>query len=323
MAENYAAFDEMSRPNATERALESRSDYTMRYLGRFGLGSGLPGPGDVAPEFQPLGDFILTRAAPAMLARCMARGQKPVGFYWRLTLAERNPNEKKALAPPRLMRLHAPSFDFGREGGQQAVLVLLIPSQFFAGAGDLAATYPIEDVGLGALLGDFLLSLERRLPAIEASSTLAEALAALLSDCLAPIVPRQATATDKASQLLFERFCRHIQANLRAPDLGPAQLCQALGVSRSRFYRLFQSVGGVAAYIQLQRLQQARVELAEGPPRPVSQIAEEFGFKDASGFSRSFKKQFGFSPTEARRRAEPSLRRVKPWPSRPSESVDP
>jgi AraC-like DNA-binding protein len=221
------------------------------------------------------------------------------------------------------MRLHAPNVDFAKEEGSQARLVLLIPRLFFSGADDLDATYAVEDLGLGALLGDFLISLDRRLPVLagDAAPSLADALAALLATGLAEIVPRQAAGGDQASPLLFDRICRHIQANLRAPDLGPAQLCHVLGVSRSRLYRLFERVGGVAAYIQLQRLQQARLQLAENAPRPVSQVAEEFGFKDASGFSRSFKKQFGFSPTEARRRAAPGLRRLQP-PSRPCEPFD-
>lgn len=321
MIQDSAFYDEGSLPDAAEISVDAKYDYTMQYLRRTSLVARLPGQDDVAPELHSLGDFVLARAESPVLADLLAARKKSPALYWRLTLVERNPSEKKALAPQRLMRLHAPNADFARQAGQQTILVLLIPEAFFAGAGQLDATYPIEDKGLGALLGDFLLSLEHRLPMTGAAPSLAEAMGALLAACLAPIVPRQPAGLDPASPLLFDRICRHVHDNLRAPNLGPAQLCHELGVSRSRLYRLFEGVGGVAAYIQLQRLQQARVELAEGLPRPVSQIAEEFGFKDASGFSRSFKKQFGFSPTEARRRAAPGLGRLNLY-SRPAESFE-
>jgi AraC-like DNA-binding protein len=50
---------------------------------------------------------------------------------------------------------------------------------------------------------------------------------------------------------------RLIEANVPEPDLGPDFLCQRLGMSRAKLYRLFEPIGGVGAYIQQRRLTRA------------------------------------------------------------------
>ena len=73
------------------------------------------------------------------------------------------------------------------------------------------------------------------------------------------------------------------------------------GLSRSTLYRLFESVGGVAAYIQRERLRAARDALCSPDNiRPIHAIAEACGFADASVFSRAFRHAFGCSPRDAR-----------------------
>ena len=74
-----------------------------------------------------------------------------------------------------------------------------------------------------------------------------------------------------------------------------------VGMSRSNLYRLFEDTGGIARYIQHQRLLEARAILAESASsQTVSMIAEDLCFADASGFSRAFKREFGYTPREAR-----------------------
>lgn len=75
----------------------------------------------------------------------------------------------------------------------------------------------------------------------------------------------------------------------------------ALGVSRSRLYRIFEPLGGVASYIRRQRLLRTRDALSDiADTRSISRIAEEWGFVDASAYSRTFEHEFGISPKEAR-----------------------
>ena len=77
-----------------------------------------------------------------------------------------------------------------------------------------------------------------------------------------------------------------------------------VGMSRSNLYRLFEDTGGIARYIQHERLLEAGAILADpASTQTVSVIAEDLCFADASGFSRAFKREFGYTPREARHAA--------------------
>jgi len=72
-------------------------------------------------------------------------------------------------------------------------------------------------------------------------------------------------------------------------------------MSRSNLYRLFEDGGGVARYIRRERLLEARAVLSNpATARPVAAVAEDLCFADASSFSRAFKREFGYTPSEAR-----------------------
>ena len=74
-----------------------------------------------------------------------------------------------------------------------------------------------------------------------------------------------------------------------------------MGISRSRLYRLFEPYGGVNHYIQHRRLLHAYAALADpNDHRRILDIAEERGFDDAAEFSRAFRREFGYSPSEVR-----------------------
>ena len=95
--------------------------------------------------------------------------------------------------------------------------------------------------------------------------------------------------------------CKH----LRSPILRPATLCRLVGMSRSNLYRLLDDAGGVARYIQTKRLLEARTLLScPSDDKPISAIAEELCFADASSFTRAFKREFGRSPSEVRLHAQ-------------------
>ncbi|AOF93704.1 helix-turn-helix domain protein (plasmid) [Sinorhizobium sp. RAC02] len=97
------------------------------------------------------------------------------------------------------------------------------------------------------------------------------------------------------------RITRVIAEKLADRRLTPDKLCRAIGVSRSRLYRIFEPAGGVSNYIRRKRLLRTRDILADrSDQRTISSIAEEWGFPEASVYSRMFKKEFGMSPTEAR-----------------------
>lgn len=105
---------------------------------------------------------------------------------------------------------------------------------------------------------------------------------------------------------------RYIDDHLDDPDLAVDGLARQFGMSRASLYREFISVGGIAEYIRLQRLQRAQRELrAQGSqPLRLEALARKLGFKSAASFSRSFAATFGMSPrTFKEREGGPGHRR--------------
>ena len=81
-----------------------------------------------------------------------------------------------------------------------------------------------------------------------------------------------------------------------------------IGISRSQLYRLFERAGGVAHYIQRQRLLRICSLLSDPEnQRPIAALAADFCFEDASGFSRAFRQEFGCSPSDVRSAAKAGI----------------
>lgn len=156
---------------------------------------------------------------------------------------------------------------------------------------------------LGGLFGDYLHALERRLPQLhrDEAGDVARATVDLLNACLNPCLDtlEQARQPIEASQL--NRIKSAIEQALADPALSPQWLCRQLGLSRSRLYRLFEPLGGVAAYIRQRRLERIHGQLCQsGEQRHIGVIAYQWGFADEAHFSRAFRQHFGYSPSEAR-----------------------
>lgn len=101
--------------------------------------------------------------------------------------------------------------------------------------------------------------------------------------------------------LRLKKVLQYMNDNLGG-DLDGHTLAQAAGINLYYLIKVFSKNFGVTPheYIANRRLEKARF-LLEGD-RPIEQIAFEVGFKDAKAFSRSFKKRFGVSPSEFRKR---------------------
>jgi AraC-like DNA-binding protein len=88
-------------------------------------------------------------------------------------------------------------------------------------------------------------------------------------------------------------------------DIGTAWSVEALAkevaLSRSAFMERFAALVGMPPirYLQLRRLQTARLELRE-TRKTVAQIAHAVGYESDEAFSRAFKREFGLSPTSWR-----------------------
>jgi AraC-like DNA-binding protein len=114
-------------------------------------------------------------------------------------------------------------------------------------------------------------------------------------------VQRTAVAKSQIDLGRKERVRQAVRRHLRTPTLEPKTLSRLVGMSRSSLYRLFEDTGGVARYIQSQRLLEAHAVLSDPPTtKSISAIAEDLCFADASSFSRVFRREFGHSPGEVR-----------------------
>jgi len=166
-----------------------------------------------------------------------------------------------------------------------------------------AACGLVLDTPLGHLFGDYMLALERRLPIITQADfpQLESAVQAMVAAAVAPSAERVEIARRQIDLGLRERVRQAVRRHLRTPGLGPKTLCRLVGMSRSNLYRLFEEKGGVAQYIQSERLTEAYAILADPASiRTISALAEDLCFADASSFSRAFKRKFGGSPSEVR-----------------------
>lgn len=159
------------------------------------------------------------------------------------------------------------------------------------------------DMPLGHVLGDYMIALEGRLPGVTEAdfAGLTNAVGAMVAAAIAPSVERVAVAGRQIDLGRKERVRQAVRRHLRTPTLGPGTLSRLVGISRSNLYRLFEDIGGVAHYIQRERLLEAHALLTDSATtKSISAIAEDLCFADASSFSRTFKREFGHSPTEVR-----------------------
>lgn len=107
-----------------------------------------------------------------------------------------------------------------------------------------------------------------------------------------------------AEDLLRMRALEEIEQRLGGRDVSVADLCRALGVSRTRLFSAFRAEGGVQASVMAQRLTRAKAALSDAArAEPVSTIAHRLGFSDAAHLSRAFRKRYGMTPSDYRRLA--------------------
>lgn len=122
-----------------------------------------------------------------------------------------------------------------------------------------------------------------------------ELLGAAAASCTAP-VPRVV----RRDEDMFDRITAYIDAHL-AQEIDVADLCHALGCSRSALYRATASAGGLVAMTMRRRLEAIYRTLQRGDDRrSIAAVARAHGFADASQFSRRFRRAFGVSAGQVR-----------------------
>lgn len=109
---------------------------------------------------------------------------------------------------------------------------------------------------------------------------------------------------NKPSQsTLISRIKGFMETNLCEPDLLPANIAVAHGISTRYLHKLFNESGqSVCQWIREQRLARCYLELCDplNARLTITEIAFRNGFNDASHFSRTFKDRFGKTPRSVR-----------------------
>ena len=96
--------------------------------------------------------------------------------------------------------------------------------------------------------------------------------------------------------MVMDRILQFIEEHLEE-ELNVQQLCEIAGYSKSHFIRKFKAHTNqsVMAYICRQRLIKACDNIVSG--LRLIDVAMKYGWKSHSAFSKSFHREFGFSPS--------------------------
>ena len=95
------------------------------------------------------------------------------------------------------------------------------------------------------------------------------------------------------------RYIKIVKANISNPELDVSVIYEALGMSRTNFYRKVKTVTGLSPIELIKNIRlEAGAKLLKESDMNISEIAQHIGFSSRSYFARSFKAVYGMSPTE-------------------------
>ncbi len=260
-----------------------------------------------------LGELLLTYCAS--VAQKLSRSSYRVGtdgydhFEVQFYLAghwSRQDGRQEAQAAPGDLIIHDTAQAHAGSIGDFTNLTLFVPRPLLAPLLNnpdehnmrvLAADEPMVE-----LLRGHVDNLWRALPLLNA--TQAAALAAptveLIAATLNGIKREDASRGVSVAQLAEIR--RYINAHALDPNMSPARIAAAFGISLRKLTYLFSSEGGVATFLQKRRLNLARAALRDPAQvhKSIAEIGLEHGFLYAHNFTRAFQRLHGLTPREIR-----------------------
>ncbi|MDX2376347.1 helix-turn-helix domain-containing protein [Microbacterium sp. LRZ72] len=157
------------------------------------------------------------------------------------------------------------------------------------------------DVGIGALISPFMRHLGENLDSL--SGVAGVRILRSVLDLLTALVYAQLSEEDdhwgESRRVEMRAFKLHIDAHLSDPGLNAGMIARTHFISVRYLQYLFREEGlTVSGYIRARRLQHCETDLSDPAQASlsVSEIAQRWGFPDASHFSKIFKAHFGQAP---------------------------
>lgn len=168
----------------------------------------------------------------------------------------------------------------------------------------LTATPLEQSGGIGSLVVPHLMNLASDLDVVDGVSgtrlarNTVDLIVTLLSNELALGVVEL-----NPHQRLFGDIVRYIDERLGYRELDPASIAAAHFISPRHLHALFhENDTTVTTWVRRRRLEECRVRLSDpvNDGRSIMSIATQSGFSDPAHFSRTFRSEFGHSPSELR-----------------------
>jgi AraC-like DNA-binding protein len=135
-----------------------------------------------------------------------------------------------------------------------------------------------------------------------AGASIAESLLdVLVTACIAAGVGRNSDSGVSVGRRLQIR--RHIEANLRDPEMSARSIAASFGISTRYLHILFAAEDEtVSNYMLRRRLEETARQLSDAAwrRRTITEVAFGWGFNNATHFARVFKDRFGLSPRDFR-----------------------
>ncbi len=113
------------------------------------------------------------------------------------------------------------------------------------------------------------------------------------------VIEEEEGKISRMDQKFLNKISKIVEEHTDKEDLSIEELSQIVGLSRVHVYRKIKKLTGmsVSEFVRSVKLRLS-LELIKNSGKTISEIAYEVGFSSPSYFTKSFKEQFGISPTE-------------------------
>lgn len=167
------------------------------------------------------------------------------------------------------------------------------------------ATQMCGRAGLGAVITNFVLSLAKEIGQLNPKSDeLSDNMLHIMAMAFSSSVMLDKIGNDSLVKYsIKQRVYRYIELNLCNPDISNQMIADAQGISIRYLNKLFSKESESVHALVLEKRLNKSLSMIKNPAysgHSIESIAYHMGFSSGSHFSRSFKKRFGFNPSQAR-----------------------